>query len=102
MREDQSLGFDEILMGLSSAYHLVQVQVRQVLLLLNLIALLVGNEPEAVSQVLILHSDLEILYLSPFMILLKIQEVLSQLQVGLEDFFDHVDRENQSVCHSLP
>lgn len=89
-------------MSLSGAYHLVQVQVRQVLLLLDLIALLVGNEPEAVSQVLILHSDLEILDLSPLMVLLKAQEVLSQLQIGLEDFFNHVNRENQSVCHSLP
>ena len=101
MREDKSLGFDEILMSLSGAYHLIQVQVRQVLLLLDLIALLVGNQPEAVSQVLILHSDLEVLDLSPLMVLLKVQEVLSQLQVGLEDFFNHVDRENQSVCHSL-
>ena len=75
---------------------------RQVLLLLDLIALLVGNEPEAVSQVLILHSDLEILDLSPLMVLLKVQEVLSQLHIGLEDFFNHVDRENQSVCHTLP
>lgn len=89
-------------MSLSGAYHLVQVQVRQVLLLLDLIALLVGNQPEAVSQVLILHSDLEILDLSPLMVLLKAQEVLSQLQIGLEDFFNHVNRENQSVCHSLP
>ena len=54
---------------------------RQVLLLLDLIALLVGYQPEAVSQVLILHSDLEILDLSSLMVLLKVQEVLSQLQV---------------------
>ena len=81
MREDQSLGFDEILMTLSGAYHLIQVQVRQVLLLLDLIALLVGYQPEAVSQVLILHGDLEVLNLSPFVVLLKIQEVFSQLQV---------------------
>lgn len=81
MREDQSLGLDKILMTLSGAYHLIQMQVRQVLLLLDLIALLVGHQPEAVSQVLILHSDLEVLNLSPFVVLLKIQEVFSQLQV---------------------
>jgi hypothetical protein len=81
MREDQSLGLDKILMTLSSAYHLIQVQVRQVLLLLDFIALFVGNQPEAVSQVLILYGDLEVLNLSSFMVLLKIQEVFSQLQV---------------------
>jgi hypothetical protein len=81
MREDQSLRFDEILMTLSGAYHLIQVQVRQVLLLLDLIALLVSYQPKAVSQVLILYGDLEVLNLSSFMVLLKIQEVFSQLQV---------------------
>jgi hypothetical protein len=81
MREDQSLSLNEILMTLCCAYHLIQVQVRQVLLLLDFIALFVSNQPEAVSQVLVLHSDLKVLNLSPFMILLKIQEIFSQLQV---------------------
>jgi hypothetical protein len=81
MRENQSLGFDEILMTLGGTYHLIQVQVRQVLLLFDLIALLIGYQPEAVSQVLILTGDLEVLNLSSFMVLLKIQEVFSQLQV---------------------
>jgi hypothetical protein len=81
MRENQSLGFDEILMTLGGTYHLIQVQVRQVLLLFDLIALLIGYQPEAVSQVLILNGDLEVLNLSSFMVLLKIQEVFSQLQV---------------------
>ncbi len=50
---------------------------RKILLLFYLIALLVAHEVKFIPEVLIFNGQLEILYIEPLVILLKLQNILS-------------------------
>lgn len=89
-------------MALSLANQLVHLHVRKVRQLLKVTPLTATNQPQFVTQILILDGDLKVLDLYTLMILLELEEILSQLQIRLKDFLDHIDRENQAICHSLP
>ena len=94
VRQYQPLGFDQVLMSLRSAYHLIYVHLWEILLYLDLISLLFAHKPESIAHVLVLYSDLEILNLYSLMFLLHLEEVLSQLQVRLQYLLYHIDRKD--------
>ena len=100
MRHYKPLGSFHVLRQRLTVEHLLDPYLREVSLLLNLVALVIGQHKHAISQVLILHCHLIVLCQCLLMILLQPQQVFPQLQVRRENVLYQRDREDQSVGYT--